>query len=103
VQAIYRFVGVDPSFVPDLETPHNIGGMPASRQLERLFSSSTLRRAVAPLVPQRAAKWVRRLRARNMVKAPPLPSDLRKDLTLYFRDDIIQTSRLIGRSLEHWL
>ncbi|HEX2250707.1 MAG TPA: sulfotransferase [Gemmatimonadales bacterium] len=103
VQAIYRFVGVDPSFVPDLETPHNIGGMPASRQLERLFSSSTLRRAVAPLVPQRAAKWVRRLRARNMVKAPTLPADLRKELTLHFRDDIIQTSRLIGRSLEHWL
>lgn len=103
VQAIYRFVGVEPSFVPDLETPHNIGGMPASRQLEQLFSSSTLRRAVGPLVPQRAARWVRRLRARNMVKAPPLPSELRQELTQRFQHDIIQTSRLIGRSLEHWL
>jgi hypothetical protein len=103
VQAIYRFLGVDPAFVPDFDTPHNIGGMPANRQLERLFSSSTLRRAVAPLVPQRAAKWVRRLRARNMVTAPALPPELRKELTHHFRDDIVQTSRLIGRSLEHWL
>jgi hypothetical protein len=103
VQAIYRFLGVDPAFVPDMETPHNIGGMPANRQLERLFSSGTLRRAVSPLIPQRAARWVRRLRARNMVEAPHLPPELRKELTLRFRDEIIQTSRLIARTLEHWL
>jgi hypothetical protein len=27
VRELYRFVGVDPDVRPDLETPHNIGGM----------------------------------------------------------------------------
>jgi hypothetical protein len=103
VQAMYRFLGVDPTFVPDLDTPHNIGGMPANRQLERLFRSQALRSVGAPLVPQRAINWVRRLRARNMRQPPSLPAELRKQLTLPFRDDILATSRLIGRSLEHWL
>ena len=38
-QAVYRFIDVDPAFVPDFETPHATGGVPANRLLER--SSAT--------------------------------------------------------------
>jgi len=103
VQALYRFVGVDPAFVPDFETPHNVGGMPASAALERLLTKSAIRSAVQPWMPKRAANWFRRLRTRTMRPAPPLPADLRKELGDHFRDDIAKTSVLIGRSLEHWL
>lgn len=102
VQVIYRFLGIDPAFVPDFDTPHNIGGMPANMLLERFFNSG-IRAAVKPLVPKRTANWVRRLRARNMRQAPPLPAELKAELTHRFRDDIARTSELIGRSLEHWL
>jgi hypothetical protein len=103
IQGVYRFLEVDPTFVPDLETPHNIGGMPSNRLLEGVLKSGALRRAAGPLVPKRVANWVRRLRAGNMRQAPPLPSELRQELTGYFRDDIARTAELIGRSLEHWL
>jgi sulfotransferase family protein len=103
MQQVYRFLEIDPTFVPDLETPHNVGGMPGNVLLERIVTNSTLRSLVAPLVPVRAANWVRRLRTRNMQQAPALPSALRRELTSYFRDDIVKTSNLIGRSLEHWL
>jgi hypothetical protein len=103
MQNVYRFVGVDPTFVPDFDTPHAIGGMPASRLLEKLLTSNVIRSAVKPLVPRAAAHWIRRLRGRNMRKAPPLPPELRKELTHHFREDIGRTSELIGRNLDHWL
>jgi hypothetical protein len=46
---------------------------------------------------------VKRLRSRNLRRAPSLPPDLRRELTGHFRDDIGRTSELIGRSLQHWL
>jgi hypothetical protein len=103
MQSLYRFLNVDPGFVPDFETPHNIGGLPSSRFLEGLFTSRAIKAAAKPWVPVRAANWVRRLRARNMRKAPALPAELRGELTAHFREDIGRTSTLIGRSLDHWL
>jgi Sulfotransferase family len=100
---LYRFLNVDPGFEPDFATPHNVGGMPSSRLLEGLFTSSAIRSAVEPWVPKRAANWVRKLRTRNLRQAPPLPGDLRNTLTQHFHDDIALTSQLIGRSLDHWL
>jgi hypothetical protein len=103
VQSVYRFLEVDPDFVPDFNTPHNIGGIPASRTLERFLTSRKLREVVQPWVPTRAVNWVRRVRTRNLRSAPALPADLRRELTAQFRDDIARTSELIGRGLDHWL
>jgi hypothetical protein len=103
VQEMYRFLDVDPAFVPDLSTPHNVGGVPSSMLVERLLTSRGIRAAVEPWIPKRAADRVRRLRTRNLRQAPPLPAGLRDELARYFRDDIARTSELTGRSLEHWL
>jgi hypothetical protein len=103
MQELYRFLGVDPSFVPDFETPHNFGGMPASWFVERLLTNRTIRAAVEPWIPRRAINYARHLRTRNMRKAPSLPLELKQELTVAFRDDILKTSELVGRSLEHWL
>ncbi|HEX6105205.1 MAG TPA: sulfotransferase [Gemmatimonadales bacterium] len=103
VQDLYRFLGVEPEFVPDFDTPHNVGGMPASPMLERLLVKSPLKTVLEPLVPQGATNWLRRLRTRTMRQAPSLPAPLRAELTRSFHDDIAATSRLIGRDLAHWL
>jgi hypothetical protein len=103
VQGVYRFLNVDPTFLPDFETSHNVGGIPASRFLESVFTSRALRSALDPWIPRRAVDWARRLRTRNMRKAPPLPPELRRELSSRFRDDILRTGDLIGRNLEHWL
>lgn len=102
VQGVYRFLEIDPGFVPDFETAHNVGGVPNSRFLESLLTNRSIRSAVEPWIPKRAADWVRRIRTTNMRKAPPLPVNLRRELTSRFREDIVQTSGLIGRSLDHW-
>jgi Sulfotransferase family len=102
VQNIYRFLGTDPGFVPDFDTPHNVGGMPSSVMLERVFTSKTIKAAVEPWVPKGAANWLRRLRTRSMQRPPALPTELQRELRAHFREDIARTSALIGRSLDHW-
>ena len=96
-------VAIDSAFVPDLETAHNVGGVPASHALESFLTNRSLRAVVEPWIPKGAADWVRRIRTRNMRKAPSLPPELRQELTSRLREDIESTSRLIGRSLDHWL
>lgn len=103
VRDIYGFLGTDDGFVPDFDTPHNIGGMPASRLIERVFTNDSLRRAVDPWIPKRAADWARRTRTRNLRRAPRLPSELATELRDRFRDDIGKTAELIGRDLSLWL
>lgn len=102
VQDMYEFLGVDRDFVPDFDTPHNVGGLPRSRIFEAVLTSDRLRQAVEPLVPARAANWVRRLRTANMESAPPLPDELRRELTEHYRDEIKRTSELIGQDLAAW-
>jgi hypothetical protein len=104
VQDVYRFVGVGSDFAPDFDTPHAIGGLPASRLVERLLTNRAVGAVIKPLLPMKAANWVRRMRARNLKKAPSLPVELKRELTgRIFRDEIERTGRLIGRSLDHWL
>jgi len=103
LRALYRFIGVDPAFEPDFDTPHNVGGMPASPLLERVLTKSPLKVVLGPIIPRGAANWIRRLRTRTMRQAPPLPAELRRELAGHFHEDIARTSALIGRSLDHWL
>src|SRR4051794_9340359 len=94
VQGVYRFVGVDPAFAPDFDTPHAIGGLPARRWLERVLTNRAVGAVVKPVLPMGAANWGRRMRARNLKKAPPLPAELRRELTArIFRDEIERTGR----------
>lgn len=99
---IYAFVGADPGFSPDLDTPHNVGGVPANMLVERLLTNKAVRRVVEPLVPTGAVNAIRRFRTRNLQKPPPMPPALHEELQAPFLDDIRKTSDLIGQSLDRW-
>ena len=99
---IYRFLGVDASYRPDLETPHNVGGVPDNPTLERFLTNRGLRTIVDPLVPRRLADWARRLRTSNLRRPDDIPDELRARLKPLFRDDIAATEKLIGRDLRAW-
>ena len=103
LEEIFAFLGVDQDFSPDLDTPHNVGGVPSSLLLERLLTNSTLRSVVKPLVPRPLADRLRRLRTANMERPPPLPQDLRRMMTESLAVEIQKTSELTGLDLSHWL
>jgi Sulfotransferase family len=100
---IFRFLGVDDSFPPDLSHKHNVSGVirnPVKRTLWR--RSNRLRVALRPFLPPKmrhsAFEWV--IRDLDKLKIPP---DQRKELTEYYRQDILQLQDLIQRDLSHWL
>ena len=97
------FIGVDASFHPDVDTHHNIGGVPKSRFLYRMLFESKALRAARPYVPPAVGNVFRRVRGQALAPAPPLPDTLRDHLREIFRDDIVATSRLIDRDLSSWL
>jgi hypothetical protein len=102
VKDIYRFLEVDEDFVPDFDTPHNVGGVPVRMWLERFLTNRSLQRVAERIVPKAASDRVRAFRMRNMDKVPPLPASLRSELVEYFQNDLAKTGGLIGKDLSHW-
>ena len=95
------FVGVDPAFEPDVETPHNIGGVPSNMAMERVLTSHALRRVAGPLVPARAANWARRVDAEPPEGAPAAPGAARRaDRGVPRRHP--EDLELVGRDLGAW-
>jgi hypothetical protein len=101
---LYEFLGVDPSFAPDLARRHNASGgtigNPAARWL--WTRSAPLRLRLRPHLPATLrgrvfARFTRRL------EPVPLAPELRAELTELYRDDILRLGGLIGRDLGHWL
>lgn len=103
LREIFGFLDVDTGYVPDLSTPHNVGGVPSSLILERVLINKRLRSLVRPLVPRRLADRVRKMRTANMEKPPPLPTDLRRKMTESLAVQVEKTSELTGIDLSHWL
>jgi hypothetical protein len=109
MQEIFRFVGVDVSFVPDMSVRHNVSGTPRSRLLHAVLARPNAAKDFAKtFVPQRVRGHLRRTRAilmeRNtMPGEPKLASQTRRALAARFQEDIRQLSQLLGRDLSRWL
>jgi len=100
---LYAFIGVDESFDVDVAVRHNAASVPRSRTLNTiLWRSVEFSRRYLP-------EAIRDTGLAAMVQRPllrrpdPLPASIRRRLLDEFRDDIMQTSELIGRDLTHWL
>jgi len=91
------FLGVDAAVRVDLSTRHNVGGLPRSRLLHRLYTNAAIRGAVLPLLPAALRRLGTRLRNRNMAPAPPLPPAVRARLREHYRDEVARLDALLGR------
>jgi hypothetical protein len=104
MRSIFRFLGVDETFVPDTYLRHNVSGTPRSRALHTLISQSNpVKHAVRPLFPDAVRKRAfARLHDANLIPPPPMPEDARRELTEAYREDIAELQYLIGRDLSGW-
>ncbi len=103
--SIFRFLGVDDSFVPDTSRRHNPSGVPKSRLLVYMLKRpNPLRAALKPLLPKRLRRLLSEgLQNRNLSKAPPLDPEVRRRLIETYREDVLKLEDLIGRDLSGWL
>ena len=103
-QDIYRFLGVDDSFVPDL-TRSNVSGIPKRRWLQNLFmKDNPLKSAVKPLLPKQIRKRISRdVHRKNTGDKPTFPVEVRQQLVETYREDILKLQDLLNRDLSIWL
>jgi hypothetical protein len=104
MQDIFRFLNVDNSFVPDMSVRHNVSKLPRSRALQVFLTEPrAAKNLLKSFIP---ARWSRRigdrLRRQNLTR-PPLPAELRRQLTEVYREDIQELQDMLGRDLSHWL
>jgi hypothetical protein len=107
VQSIYRFLGVNPEFEPELDL-HNKSQLPMSIRLQAQIASRWHAHPLRPRTPIRrrdklhfpVALGINRLLG-NYRKARMRP-ETRRVLLERFRPDIEATSALIGRDLGAW-
>jgi hypothetical protein len=103
-QDIFRFLGVDESFVPNTSLRHSVSGTPRSRAFHTLIARpNVLKRAIRPVLPEalRTRAFVM-LRDSNLRPPPPMPAEARAELTEAYREDTRELQRLIGRDLSGW-
>jgi hypothetical protein len=100
VKSVYKFLGVDTSFVPDL-TPRNTGGMPKYRFLySLLMHNKDLAKKFGTPPP-----WVRKAWAgmrKELLRRTEIEPEIRRKILEVCKDDIGRTQELIRRDLSMW-
>jgi Sulfotransferase family len=103
VRSLYRFLGVDSDFVPDLKID-NPGGVPRSKWLHRLMTDDRLRTWARNALPEAWVAAAKDVRSFNLDKRKMQMTEEERDVAAaFFRDDILRTQDLIGMDLARWL
>jgi hypothetical protein len=108
IQSLYRYLAVDDQFAPDTTRRYNVGGVPKNR-----FAAGLVRglkrvrnlqyfRMVKPYLPDAVRSWNSKLRGATLRNPDPLPEDLARALTAYYRDDVLELQDLLEVDLSAW-
>ena len=106
MRKLFRFLNVADDFVPDTSHQYNAGGVAPNRFWQTLLMKNNMTAALGRRLPvwarHRALKIQDTARSRRLVK-PQLSPELRRELTEFYRPDILKLEDLIQRDLSGWL
>lgn len=108
---VYKFLGVDSTFVPDISMRYNASGVPKNERVRVLYNflnrPHPVKSVFKPLFPKELR---RRLRARSLnalrnryLAKPPFPVEVRQQLAEEYKEDVLKLQGLIQRDLSKWL
>lgn len=106
-QECFRFLGIDPTFVPDVTTRYNESGIPRSRFLQSLLRGPDSlkrlkRRARLYMAGGRLHTTYVHLKSRNLIR-PTIPPEASHRLKAIFEPEIASLQSAIERDLSRWL
>jgi hypothetical protein len=101
---IFNFLGVNPTFTPDISFRFNPSGEPKSLWLQKtVVGESKFKDIIKLLLPQNLRRQIRQnLFGYNLQKIP-MEQETRKYLSSLFASDIKNLQDLLHRDLSHWL
>jgi len=103
---LYRFLGVDAGFVPDLKARYNpTHGVPKNQALHKtVMRPNPVKRLARKLVPAPLRRKVAVTILKTIrTQKPVLSDEIRSELVAAYREDILKVQDLIGRDLDVWL
>ena len=101
---VFRFIGVDDQFVPDLGYQPNAGGVPKNTWLQDLLMKPYApTKLVGAMLPEGLRTRIRDAISDRNLERPDFPAEARSQLVAALRDDIVRLQDLIGRDLSAWL
>jgi hypothetical protein len=109
-QSIYRFLGVEDTFAPDVSAKHNPAGVPKNKVartmikgIDRTASAFLENFTSASKIYPLASRLRQRIQSQIVSKPPPIDPDVRRKLTDGYTDDVLKLQDLIERDLSMWL
>lgn len=105
---LFRFLGVDATFRPDLSRRLNESGTARSALVHlALARSQVAKRILRAALPEAATRRLRhlqhRIRSANLKRMHMIPRDLRRDLTeRLYGEQIAKLETMLGRDLSAW-
>lgn len=115
LQDIFRFLGVDDTFTPDVTQRYNVSGVYKSKALHSLQTfllapnliKSTLRQFLPKDLYRRLVSRKKSvltdIRSEQTLVKPKLLPEVREQLIQAYREDILKLQDLIQRDLSEWL
>lgn len=104
VRDVLAFLELDSDLKVNASEKHRATGVYRFKKFNDLmFKQTFVRKILQKLLSQKARNRLL-LKLTNMnLKKPQMNSDTRKHLIEYFKEDILETEKIIGRDLQHWL
>ena len=104
LKEIFRFIGVDEQFSPNLSQHSNIGGNPKIGVLQNiLMKPHASTKFVGSILPQSFRNWIREFVSSSNLSRPEMPQSAKDHLVRELENDINNLQHLIGRDLSAWL
>ena len=103
-QAIFRFIGVDADFVPNVRVKYNnmTGEARVKWPVRLLTSRNPVKRLLAAIIPKPLRQAILYGVGKLLLRRGDLRPATRQALTRAFSTDIEKLEALIGRDLSHW-
>ncbi len=99
MQALYNWLNVDSSFVPDMSLKYNVSGLPKKQWMHLYLKKSHWTKALfKPLFPQKfRKKLMTNLINKNLSKKPEMQSEEKRFLLHLYEQEIIQLRGCFGK------
>lgn len=106
MQDIYRFLGVDDTFIPNTDKKYNVAAIPKNQTVAKLMKRSRfLKTVISSLIPSQKLRLQIKdnILKLNLRSQPKLEPTVRKKFIEEYREDIFKLQDLIHRDLSQWL
>lgn len=108
---LFEFIGVDPTFKPDLKREYNVSGKPKNTFIDSIIGTNSplikTAKYIAPSIVDilksgPAHKALTEVRKKNMER-PEISLDFKRQLyTSVYKNQVLKLEELIGRDLSKW-